>query len=425
MDVLSYFADQWMGSEFKYLIVVFLLFIVPRLVARFGIPLAITSFLIGLGLQLAGVESLSHDVTLKMLSIIGISSLFLYAGLEVDLGELRDGFRGLLEHIVIQGVLLYLIYLVLEYFTGYSISQSLLMALLLLTPSTGFILDSLPKYNLDKKQIFWIKNKAITAEIVALGFLFFANQSASMTRLFTASISLAFVLLILPFLLGATYRYLSKYAPQSEFGYLILLSVAVGIITKKLGAYYLVGAFVVGLVAGRLGSTKTPFNAKGTLVSVKNLTSIFIPFYFFSAGLGVRSDMLTFRSFLLALLLFVVIMFAKIVSVSLHRKVRLRESFADSSVVAISLLPNLVFGLVIAEILRQNGEVSDFWMGALILYTLMISIIPAFILKWMGKEKSSDSNKDHSEADAEPRALPSPVYETTGTTVESTVESNE
>ncbi|MEZ4818929.1 MAG: hypothetical protein R3A45_03160 [Bdellovibrionota bacterium] len=38
----------------------------------------------------------------------------------------------------------------------------------ILTPSTGFILDSLNALQMDQEEKFWIKTKAIATEIVAL-----------------------------------------------------------------------------------------------------------------------------------------------------------------------------------------------------------------------------------------------------------------
>ena len=49
--------------------------------------------------------------------------------------------------------------------------------------------------------------------------------------------------------------------------------------------------------------------------------------------------------------------------------------------VAVALLPNLIFGIVLAQILREKFQLDADLYLALIVYTVGISIFPAFILK--------------------------------------------
>lgn len=66
--------------------------------------------------------------------------------------------------------------------------------------------------------------------------------------------------------------------------------------------------------------------------------------------------------------------------ISLHRRVALGESFAVSSRVGSAMVPTLVFTLVIATILHDRFGISAEIGGALVLYTILNTTIPAFML---------------------------------------------
>ena len=72
-------------NEVAYLLLIFGLMVIPRAFQRFRIPAPLTSF--GLGMVAAlFLGSFSHDATLALLATLGISALFLFAGLEIDAG---------------------------------------------------------------------------------------------------------------------------------------------------------------------------------------------------------------------------------------------------------------------------------------------------------------------------------------------------
>ena len=64
-----------------------------------------------------------------------------------------------------------------------------------------------------------------------------------------------------------------------------------------------------------------------------------------------------------------------------HRRFALGERRKDSMRIAIGMLPTLVFGLVIAEILRDRFAVSAGLYGGLIIYTIGCTLMPALLLK--------------------------------------------
>jgi Kef-type K+ transport system membrane component KefB len=71
----------------------------------------------------------------------------------------------------------------------------------------------------------------------------------------------------------------------------------------------------------------------------------------------------------------------RVLTVVLHRRVALRESTSSGVRVAIAMLPTLVFGLVLAKILRDRFAVSPTIFGGLILYTLVTTIFPVVVFR--------------------------------------------
>src|SRR6202046_969132 len=92
-------------STFIYLAVVFGLLVIPRALQRFRLPAQLSCF--AFGIIVAGFfKPLVGDSVISYLSTLGIASLFLFAGLEVDLAELRRALRSLATHFAMRGLVL-------------------------------------------------------------------------------------------------------------------------------------------------------------------------------------------------------------------------------------------------------------------------------------------------------------------------------
>src|SRR5690606_61508 len=124
-----------------------------------------------------------------------------------------------------------------------------LVSLALLTPSTGFILDTLERLGLNADERFWVTSKAIAGELLALGALFVVLQAGDPTQLAISTGAMALMLVGLPLVFIALGRWVVPHAPGSEFSLLVMVGMVAAFITYKLGVYYLVGAFIAGLVA--------------------------------------------------------------------------------------------------------------------------------------------------------------------------------
>ena len=88
-------------TTFIYLAVVFGLLVIPRALQRFRLPAQLTCF--AFGIIVAGFfKPLVNDTVISYLATLGIASLFLFAGLEVDLAELRRQLPSLAGHFAVR-----------------------------------------------------------------------------------------------------------------------------------------------------------------------------------------------------------------------------------------------------------------------------------------------------------------------------------
>lgn len=366
--------------QYVYVLLLFALFVVPRVLQRFRVPGAITCFALGIAAAASGAV-VTQDSTLQLLSTFGIVSLFLFAGLDVEMHELALNRRVLLQHVAIQAAGLGLVTALGMATFDLPGRPAVLLGLALVTPSAGFILDSLARYELSPQARFWIKTKAIASELVALAILFLTLQSESASGLVQSSLILAGIVALLPLLFLGFARFIVPHAPRSEFAFVMMLAVASGVATYQLGVYYLVGAFVVGIVAQRLREKLPTMDSERMLLTVEAFASLFVPFYFFHAGAKVRTADLGIDSILLGAVLFVVGVVVRVVPGWWHRRAVLGESLRETLDVHLPMLPTLVFTLVIAGILHERFEVRGPLFGALIVYTLLTSLVPGFLLR--------------------------------------------
>jgi len=367
-----------MSTDLLYVAVLFALFVFPKLLQRFRIPSAITSLL--LGVLAAELDLLPNDATIHLMATFGIVALFLFAGLEIDASDFRRGSKALVQHLFIQAGGLVLVALVLARALDLSARAAWLVALAILTPSAGFILDSLGSFGLSEQGRFWTKSKAIAAEILALGTFFVALQSTSLRQLTVSSVALAALIFLIPLLFRLFAARVAPFAPRSEFAFLLMLALVCAHATRRLGVYYLVGAFLVGVAAQQFRERLPAMSSEKMLHAVEAFASLFVPFYFFHAGLGLNGE--DFRPPALALgaiFLAVGIPF-RIAHVVLHQRLVVGESYRDGLRVSVSLLPTLVFTLVLAEILRDRFDISPHLYGGLIIYTLVNTVLPGLIL---------------------------------------------
>jgi Kef-type K+ transport system membrane component KefB len=367
------------SPELGYVALLFALFVVPKTLQRLRIPSAITSFLLGAGAGAAGL--FAGDPTLGLLAMLGISGLFLFAGLEVEGKDLRRGAALVAQHLAVNAAMLYLA--TRGFMAAFDLAwrPAALVSLALLTPSTGFILDSLHAWGLDERQRFWTRTKAIATELLALLVLLVVLQSTTAVRLALTTGALVALVLLIPLVMRTFAAAVAPWAPRSEFTFLVMLAAIAAFVTKKLGVYYLVGAFLVGVGARRFRDRLPALSSERMLHAVEVFAAFFAPFYFFSAGAHLRAEQLGLASLLTGAAYLAVFVPLRLAVVLLHRRIALGEGFEEGRPVATALLPTLVFSLVIAELAAERFEVPAHLVGGIVLYALGNTVVPALALK--------------------------------------------
>jgi Kef-type K+ transport system membrane component KefB len=366
-------------TEVAYLLLIVGLVLVPRGLQRFRIPAPLTSFAFGM-LAALFLSEFSHDSTLALLATLGISSLFLFAGLEIDVDAIRRGKWPLLGHLVIRGFTLAAAAYAMMFLFGFSWQVGALVALAVLTPSTGFILDTLERLGLDDDERYWVTIKAVGGELLALLVLFGVLQSASMEKLALSSAALAAMVVVLPILFIVLGRLVVPYAPGSEFSLLLMVGLISAYLTYKLGVYYLVGAFLAGFIARLLRDRMPQLASDDNLHAISLFASFFVPFYFFHKGMGVPAGAFSWEALKYGLMLTFILLPLRIGVVWLQRRFIEHESAMASLRVATALSPTLIFTLVLATILREKFQVQETVYGALLIYAAVTTAFPSWVL---------------------------------------------
>jgi Kef-type K+ transport system membrane component KefB len=369
---------ELLTKDLEYLTIFSLVLILPKVLMRFKIPSGITALLIGIVLTILDPD-LKLDPLFRFLSQIGITSLFLFAGLEVDLDELKQDRVYLGKYLSKFLIVLLLIAAGLVYFLELNFQNSLILSLGIFTPSAGFILTSLHSYDIDNDQEYWVKSKAISKEVLSIVLLFVALQGNNLKGLAVSAAFFIGLFFILPFIFRFFFKFISPFAPHSEIPFLVALSLISGVISKELGAYYLVGAFVVGIIGSRFKNQIFKEGEETLLRSLSGFFSVFLPFYFFYAGLKLSIYQFNLKSLFIGGIIFLLFIPIRMFLISYSLKNILKSVRIDNYKISLSLMPTLVFGLVIAGILLERGVVDSSIIYGLIFYTFIASITPAII----------------------------------------------
>ena len=362
-----------------YLGFVFGLLVIPRALQRFRLPAPLTCVMLGILVSLF-FPNVVDDSVMPVVATLGIASLFLFAGLEVDLVELRRQIPRLTTYLAVSGAFLIGGSWVGIHYLHLAWQPAALLALGLFTPSTGFILDTLPHSGLDGDEQKLVSISAIAGEIAALLVLFVLSQAESMRMLAVSSGILMLLVVFTPLIFLALGKYIVPHAPGSEFSLLIMVAIICGVISKSLGVHVLVGAFVAGFVAGLLRKRMTTLASDENLQAVRLFASFFVPFYFFNEGLEVPASALVLKSLLYGVVMSLTVLPIRIAKDWIGCRFFAGRSAKSGSRVAVALVPTLIFTLVIAGILHETFHVDDALFGGLLVYAAISTILPSFVL---------------------------------------------
>jgi len=371
-------------ADLTYIALLFALFVVPKALQRYRIPDAVTCLVLGFAAAAFGLDR--GNQTVELLSTFGITALFLFAGLEIDARELRRDAKTLIQHVITWSALVIVVAAAAAQILHLSWRAAALTSLAIVTPSTGFILSSLRAFGLSPAEQFAVKTKAVGSELVALAALFFILQTTSWERFAVATIAMVLIVAFIPFAFRVFATRIAPFAPRSEFAFLLMVAVVCAYATRALGVYYLVGAFLVGVAAQRFRMQLPAMSSEKMVDALEAFGSVFIPFYFFAAGTHVEVHQLGWVAAAVAAGFLIVVTPVRVFAVTVHRRLAVRETFEQSRRIGIALVPTLVFTLVLSSILRTTFGVPDWLVGALVIYTVVNTLLPAFLLRGQAPE---------------------------------------
>ncbi len=370
-----------LSGDLHHLALFSLVLLLPKAIIRFKVPTGITALVIGV---VAGTldSSIQDDPLFRFLSQIGITSLFVFAGLEVEFEELKEDRVYLSKYLV--KTLLILLGIAFGFFHlfGFPFQEAFIYSLGIFTPSAGFIINSLHSFKISEDTEYWVKSKAISKEILAILLLFAALQGGNPKSLGISLIFYALLFLLLPKIFKYFFKYVSPYAPNSEVPFLVMMSLIAGVVSKELGAYYLVGAFAVGLIGSKFKDEIFREDTETLFKSLSSFFNVFLPFYFFYAGLKIKMGELSLESLLFALGLLIVFVPLRIILIRTSITYILKDITQNAFKISMSLMPTLIFGLVIAGILNERAIIPSRYIYALIIYTLLTSLLPTIFLSF-------------------------------------------
>ena len=182
---------------YQTLIAIGAILIIPKLLIRVHVPSGISALILGC-LCTNFLGWFQESELILTFARLGITSLFLYAGMEIELSDLKKELIPLTKYIIKSLLIILSTAVGIYYFTSISFQISLIISIAIFTPSAGFILSSLKFYDLTDKEIFWIKLKAISKEIAAVITLFVALQLDDVSGLIRSKLIFIAVIFCLP-----------------------------------------------------------------------------------------------------------------------------------------------------------------------------------------------------------------------------------
>jgi Kef-type K+ transport system membrane component KefB len=369
-----------------------LLFFLPKVLLRLGVPSPVTEMTLGVTFGPVVLGLIEPNDLLEALSGLGISALFLFAGLEVSVREIVERKRTMLQHALIQVALFAAAAWVAFSFSFESdLPRAVLIAAAVMSPSAAFIIPALESLGLSEDRASWVKQKAISTELLAIGVVLLFSNSASTQDMLIGLGGIVLLLAAVPLAFVGFHKTILKWAPGTEFSFVLIVALLAAYVTHHLGVHYLVGGFVVGLVARRYlrwcqqqGLAVKP--VRSALTSFRFFSTFLMPFFFFLAGVRLPEGAISVQSCLFAGAMLLTAVPLRVGSVMVHRRIALKESWRDSWNIGLLLTPTTVFSVAMAEILMSRFTVSEWVVGGLVIYGAATSFVPLLTHKVLSTE---------------------------------------
>ena len=332
-----------------------------------------------------------HDVTIHLLSELGVILLLFLIGLETDLKKLIQ-VGGSATAVAIVGVLLPLAGgIAIGQFVGYGIMVSVFLGASLTATSVGItarVLSDLGHLKDDESQV--VLGAAVVDDIIGLVLLTLVGTLAAggeLTFLGVGRIVLvAFGFVILAIVIGSQLaplliRLINRIELQRGlFFSSIVFALLLAYVAQQVGSAIIIGSFAAGLVLART------HHGREIEREVHDVAQFFIPIFFVVVGAAVDVKSLTREYLLIGLALTVVGILGKLAAGYVVWKKGLRRT-----VIGVGMIPRGEVGLIFAQIGLSTKLLSPGLYSAVALMVMLTTFITPPLLRRLLVQRPPDT----------------------------------
>lgn len=325
-----------------------------------------------------------------LLAQIGILFLLFISGLETSISKLKKT-RKSSTFVAVGGVIVPLFLGFLSgYLFGYSISDSIIVGLILTATSVGVTVRTLMDLHvIHTDASTTILSAAVIDDIIGIILLAFAFGIGSLMDAIWIGIKIALFFLIFLYL---GLKVIDKILDLGEKIHLskAFLSISIAILliyaffADKVGISGIIGAFIAGAIIGQ------NFRSDKIADDVKALgNGFFIPLFFVWVGASLweeaSSDLSLYSSiFVFAIVIIFVSIIGKIIGCGIGAKLS-GMSNLESLQIGVGMIPRMELALIITTAAISHGILSEGFSHQILIVTLMLTIVTTLLAPFLIK----------------------------------------
>ena len=319
-----------------------------------------------------------------LLAQVGILFLLFISGLETSISNLKKTGKSS-TFVAIGGVLVPLFLGFLSgYLFGFSISDSIIVGLVLTATSVGVTVRTLMDLHvIDTDASTTILSAAVIDDIIGIVLLAFAFGIGSLMDVIWIGVKIALFFLVFLYL---GLKVIDKILDLGEKVHLskAFLSISISILliyaffADKAGISGIVGAFIAGALVGQ------NFRSDKIKDDVKALgNGFFIPLFFVWVGAilweEASSDLSLYSSiFVFAIVIIIVSIVGKIIGCGIGAKLS-GMSNLESLQIGVGMIPRMELALIISTAAISHGILSEGFSHQILIVTLMLTIVTTLL----------------------------------------------
>lgn len=361
----------------------------------FSMPAVIGFLAVGFVLGPSVLDIIKVNNVITTMSDIGVIIILFIAGIETDLDQLRRQAKNALLAAVGGVVFPFVLALLLLPIIKYSFAQSLLMGTVLTATSVSITVQVLADINkLRSKEGATILGAAIADDIMGILILTFTLTLVSEGKDINY---LSFVYLIIYFVLGfypgkIIVDYFFKWTLKFKIKYMIP-TMAIGImffyawLAHHLGASYITGAYLAGLVVGTTHHKQVIYEIADILGA-----DFFSIIFFVSIGLEADIRDFTWTSIFDLFIILTIAILGKVMGSGLGVFLS-GYTYEESLRVGIGMIPRGEVALVVASMALRYKVFNSYQFSSIVATVLITAFLVPVLLKKVFEDKNDSTLK--------------------------------